>query len=256
MVETGETSTCEICKKIIKQIKIPVFDNKFITVYPACKCKIEQYKKEKDDEEKRKKKDRISRLFKQSRLGERFIDATFENYYVNRQNNEIYKKMKEFAVNWNENKKNSVLLFGGAGTGKTYISACIINHLVKQTIATVFVVVPDLLNKIRTCYNKNSDVREESIMHGLEECDLLVLDDLGAEKHTGNDDWANERLFSIINNRYLNKKSIIFTSNYDPNELHKRLTSRTMSRIHEMTKGNVISFDGIEDIRLYGLQRS
>jgi DNA replication protein DnaC len=258
MVETGNTRTCEICKKVIKQISIPVFDNKFITVYPACKCQVALYKKEKEDEEKRRIKDRIERLFKQSRLGERFQEATFENYQVNSENKSVYEKMKSYAENWNGNKENSILLHGGAGTGKTHLSACIINHLVKQLISTVFVVVPDLLNQIRTCYNvsnRNPEINEYNIMTGLQECDLLVLDDLGAEKHTGEDDWANERLFSIINNRYLHKKATIFTSNYTLNQLHARLTSRTFSRIFEMTKGNVHNFDG-KDIRLYGLQRS
>jgi DNA replication protein DnaC len=62
--------------------------------------------------------------------------------------------------------------------------------------------------------------------------DLLHIDDLGAEKRT---DWVLEQLYSIINERWQEQRSIIVTTNlFDVDELRDQIGPRTVSRLHEM----------------------
>ncbi len=61
--------------------------------------------------------------------------------------------------------------------------------------------------------------------------DLLHLDDLGAENRT---DWALEQLYSIVNTRYEDERSIVVTTNLTPDDLAEQIGARTVSRLIEM----------------------
>jgi len=223
-----------------------------------CKCN-KQTEKEREEEirqiEEENKKQRIENLMKKSRLGKRFYDSTFANFKVTKDNKQVFERMKEYAKTFGS-ESDSILLHSHPGTGKTDITACVVNEIIKNRHTAIFVVVPALLAQIRETYNKKNkdEETEERIMAGLLECELLVLDDLGAESHRGEDDWASEKLFSIINHRYLDYKPILFTSNLSPNDLHDKLSARTFSRICEMTNRSFVDMDSIKDIRIYGIQ--
>jgi DNA replication protein DnaC len=74
--------------------------------------------------------------------------------------------------------------------------------------------------------------------------DILVLDDMGAEKTSG---WVNDRLYAIINHRYERKKTTIITSNHSNIELQEQVGNRIYSRLNEMCDWKL--FDG-EDYRI------
>jgi DNA replication protein DnaC len=80
--------------------------------------------------------------------------------------------------------------------------------------------VPDLLRFIRRGFGDGAaDERLDALM----EVDLLVLDDLGAERLTA---WADEQLFVLLNARYLDERATVLTSNERPDTLPARLHSR------------------------------
>lgn len=228
-----------------KQIKVPCH----------CKCVTQKIKDEEEQNKQIEKRERLERLFKQSRLGERFKKCTFDNYKVLEGNEHIYKSMLEYAENFRENKNKSVLLFSHPGTGKTFLSACVLNYLINHSYSSIFVVVPDILNQIRASYNKDNQLSEEKIMYGLSEADLLILDDIGAERHKDKEDFATEKLYSIINNRYNHLKATIFTTNCDLKELKEKLGDRTFSRIFEMCEGYIFNLDKLPDFRIKNIIR-
>jgi DNA replication protein DnaC len=224
------------------------------TIFPICKCESEKLKREEEEEKEKQRKIRLDRLFKQSRLGERFKTATFDKFKVVEANRAVFDKMQDYAENFNQHKTESIFLHSHPGTGKTFLASCVANKLMSNGRSVIFLCVPDLLSQIRATYNKaNAEHTEERLMSGLSECELLILDDIGAEKHTSSDDWANEKLFQIINNRYLNNKAIIFTTNLNANELHQKLSARTFSRICEMCNRDFVDMNVIKDIRIYGI---
>lgn len=251
---TGNSKICNDCGNTIleKALYNPIL-KKEIRIYPICQCEAEKIRQEEELQKQKERQNRLDNLFKQSRLGERFKSATFNNFKISPENKQFHDKMKDYAVNFEDHRIESVLMHSHPGTGKTYITSCVANELLGKGKSVIFVVVPDLLSDIRNTYNSNNPKSEERIMYGLLECDLLILDDIGAERHTSSDDWANEKLFQIINNRYLSNKAIIFTTNLDANELHQKLSARTFSRICEMTNKDFIDMNGIKDIRIYGI---
>ena len=101
-----------------------------------------------------------------------------------------------------------------------------------------FVSVPRLLAEIRKTFNRQSrdDPNTDSVMRQYERCDILVLDDLGAEKAT---DWVREILFLVIDNRYTNGLSTICTSNLSLRDLSDVLSERIADRIMEMARGAI-----------------
>jgi DNA replication protein DnaC len=98
------------------------------------------------------------------------------------------------------------------------------------------------LSQLLASYKNTSTVTEEQILSGLTSCDLLVIDEIGFKKpkldmnkNYITDDWTNEKIYQIVNNRYFNKKATIFTTNHDMSELRNRLGDRIFTRMMEMT---------------------
>ena len=140
------------------------------------------------------------------------------------------------------NEIRSLFMTGGFGTGKTYKSVEILKGFVKKLHCghflrpykntPIFITVPELLLKIRSCFN-SQDVSEESMLKDYFNTPLLILDDLGAEKTT---DWALQSLYIIVNKRLSEEKQTIITSNLSLDELKEKLGDRIASRIAGMCK--------------------
>lgn len=82
-------------------------------------------------------------------------------------------------------------LHGGVGAGKTFYAACIANALADARFSARMVTTPRLLAKLSEA--------GEAAFALLLECDLLILDDFGAQRQT---EYASKRLFSLIDGRY------------------------------------------------------
>jgi DNA replication protein DnaC len=245
---------CEKCGRSIRGYKIEICDIVKIH-YPICECEAVELRDREEQEKTAARKRRMDGLFRQSRLGERFRNCTFENYTRIPETEDIYKNLLDYTDNFERNRKRSILLMSHPGTGKTYLASCIVNRLVAKGTAAVFVVVPDLLNQIRATYGRDNRETEERIMYGLCEADLLVLDDLGAERHKDGDDWGTEKLYSIINSRYNNMMATVFTTNCTMKELNDKLGDRTFSRICEMTEGLRFDMNSVMDFRMKSFYR-
>jgi DNA replication protein DnaC len=135
--------------------------------------------------------------------------------------------------------ERGLLLLGLAGVGKTHIAVGTLKEIVRKTGATaIFYDTRDLLRTIRGTYDPVARASEVSILRPVMDAELLVLDDLGAERPT---DWVEETMNLIVNTRYNERRATIFTSNYldipdieDPNSLLSRIGFRMRSRLHEM----------------------
>ncbi len=132
-----------------------------------------------------------------------------------------------------------LLLEGQPGVGKTHIAVAVLKQAIQTTGARgVFYDVRDLLRLIRSTYDHTTRTTELEILRPVMRADLLVLDDLGAEKTS---EWVEETMNLIVNTRYNEKRLTIFTTNYldipdveEPNSLLSRIGHRMRSRLHEM----------------------
>lgn len=115
-----------------------------------------------------------------------------------------------------------LVLQGPYGCGKTHLAAAVANFVVDIGVPTLFLTVPDLLDSLRFSYNDPDSTFEERFEE-IRRSQLLVMDDFGTENATP---WAQEKLFQILNYRYINNLPLLITTNLSLNQLEGRISSR------------------------------
>jgi DNA replication protein DnaC len=120
-----------------------------------------------------------------------------------------------------------LLLCGPSGCGKTHLAAAIANRQIELGTEVFFAVVPDLLDHLRATYAPGSDVSYDELFETVKASPLLVLDDLGTQSST---QWAQEKLFQIMNHRYTADLPTVITTNEPLAQLDERLRSRLTDR--------------------------
>jgi len=133
---------------------------------------------------------------------------------------------------WSIEPDGWIVLTGNHGVGKTHLASAIANVRLNQGDRVAFATVPDLLDHLRASYNQDSQDSYDQVFRRLLEVQLLILDDLGAHKSS---DWAEEKIYQLINHRYLARSWTVITMNGKPSELEPRLASRlTFTELSEV----------------------
>jgi DNA replication protein DnaC len=118
------------------------------------------------------------------------------------------------------------LLFeGGYGTGKTHLAAAIANARLEQGDPVLFITTPDLLDHLRSTFGPSSEIAYDETFERIRSAPLLVLDDLGVENPSA---WAKEKLFQLLNHRYVYRLPTIITTNIPTEQLDPRVRSRLL----------------------------
>ena len=156
----------------------------------------------------------------------------------------IYSKMKNFVDKVGETDK-SVLLFGQKGTGKTFLAECVTNAVTDRKLTALMISAFDLNNvfiKLMRATPQERLISDEI----LSTCDLLVIDDLGAEPVLNK--ITAENFTAVISHRSALKKPFLITTNLNVDEISLRYGERLFSRLYGK---NVIKIpmDG-EDLRI------
>jgi len=142
-----------------------------------------------------------------------------------------------------------LFFIGPPGIGKSHLAVAVLKQVIREKGARgLFYDVRELLKVIRSTYDPINRTTESEVLRPVMSADLLVLDDLGAEKPS---EWVDETLNLIVNTRYNEQRATIFTSNYeekedrtDPDSLLVRVGARMHSRLHEMCE--LLEFDGAD----------
>ncbi|MCW5878992.1 MAG: ATP-binding protein [Anaerolineales bacterium] len=114
-----------------------------------------------------------------------------------------------------------LLLEGGYGSGKTHLAAAIANFAVSVGLPAIFITVPDLLDELRFSYGSEHGFEER--FEEIRQAPLLILDDFGTQNAT---EWAQEKLFQILNHRYINRLPLVVTTNLSLDQVEGRIRSR------------------------------
>ena len=202
--------------------------------YHPCTPECEQ-KNERREWELMRRDARIVALREKSGLSKRLKRHTFASFkpYVSQGAARAFEKVEEYLASWDDNREEGrgLYLCGGVGVGKTHLAVAVMSELIRRRrVPSLFVTVPEFLDNLRGAYNDPGRDLDEW-MDAVKNADLLVLDDLGAEKPT---EWVRERIFVLVNHRYREQLPTVFTSNTGPKDLADQLGERTASRIIAM----------------------
>lgn len=237
LVEQTKTTShsnhiCPYCNEEVPAIEIEVLGRKR-WVQPICKCEQDVKKAEVDKLIQAKEENEVRELFSISNIGDKYLNANFENFEIRNGTENAYKIARHYAEHFEEYGPESIMIWGEPGNGKTHLAAAVHNHLTKQGKVVVFISMPELLNKIKASFNEDNKETEAQILKALRICDLLIVDDLGAEKTS---EWTQEKLFTIIDMRYKRQKPVMATSNIRPAELIDKIGKRVYDRFLELAQ--------------------
>ena len=146
-------------------------------------------------------------------------NARIKDIKITKNRSNLIKWIKEYYDNYNPYKTSKGLyLHGNFGTGKTFILASLLNELKnKYKINFEIVYVPELLRKLKEDFEEIGDK-----ISYLENVDILLLDDIGAEKVS---EWGRDEIIgTILQTRMNNEMPTFFTSNLNIDELEKTLS--------------------------------
>jgi DNA replication protein DnaC len=116
------------------------------------------------------------------------------------------------------------LIFQGVnGCGKTHLAAAIANYRLAQGQAVFLVVVPDLLDHLRSTFSPESKISYDEFFEEIKQSPLLILDDFGEQSATP---WAREKLYQLINYRYNARLPMVVTTCLSLDEIETRISSR------------------------------
>jgi DNA replication protein DnaC len=127
------------------------------------------------------------------------------------------------ARDYAQNPRGWLLFQGSYGSGKTHLAAAIGNHRLALGETVMFVTVPDLLDHLRAAYAPSSEIEYDELFERVRTAPLLILDDFGAESPTP---WAQEKMYQLVNHRYLHRLPTVLTTNTDLTLLDPRIRSR------------------------------
>lgn len=148
------------------------------------------------------------RLIAESNLGERFKGRTFASFDAKR-DREAFDLCVKYANDENlmKRRRNSLLIAGGYGSGKTHLAAAISNALIERGIPVLFGTSITHFDNIRNDF-ENTGINR--YLAKMKSASVLVIDDLGKEKKS---EWTRQVLFDAINYRYEHKLPTIITTN-------------------------------------------
>lgn len=183
------------------------------THFVPCRCAQEQYEKEEQERIARETAARIARL-----RTDAFRDIPAAGWRFDRAAayTPQLEKAQKYAESWDEFYEIGLglLLFGGVGTGKSYAAGCVANALLDRGVSVLLVSVTDAVNRMQSNFGADRERYLKSLMRP----QLLILDDLGAERNTT---YGKERVFDVVNSRWLSHKPMLVTTNIPLSAMQK-----------------------------------
>lgn len=223
-------SRCDICgepKELMIGFPLMNGTGNVAMTKVKCKCKCdeaeeEKYRKRLEYLDRKRKVDDLKSL---SVIDNNLKKVGFDTFIENAQNSKPLAIARRYVDRFDEMyaKNQGILLYGDVGTGKSYLAAAIANELTKKlhlVVMTSFVMLLDKVNKFEDC---------GEYINKLNTAELLVIDDLGAERGT---DFALEKVYDVIDSRYRCRKPIILTTNIDLDDMN-RCTDIRYKRIYD-----------------------
>lgn len=207
---TDDIYTCPDCR-----------DTGYIQGQP-CRCLLRRYNAELTRD--------LSRLLQSGDESFEHFDLTLYDESARPKMERVFQVCRTFAQTFHPGTMN-LLLQGGTGLGKTYLSACIARVVAGAGYAVAYETAASALDAFECAKFQRSSADGEAAAQRVEQylgCDLMILDDLGTEMITA---YSTSALYTLINTRLTRKKATIISTNCSNEELQKKYTPQILSRI-------------------------
>lgn len=194
----------------------------------------------------------IERQYQRSNLGKNLEQENFSkfraDYYSDQPDGEhkltpranienVYRTLLRFVqgmkayLTGDTTSKGNILFQGSTGVGKTFLSNCVAKELLDQGYTVLYVSAGSLFDQIAdVIMNRNQIAGSHEFYRSVKACDILIVDDLGAE-YTNS--FTNAHLYDLINDRLLERKPMIISTNLSLSEIKDHYSERISSRIYD-----------------------
>lgn len=213
-----------------KQCRVE-FMGQIITPMCLCKCQVERKEKEAEEERQRQRAERIAKNRTNCFPERQMQEWTFDN--DDGANEKLTNMAKRYVAHFDNFCKDGkgLLLYGGVGTGKTYLACMIANALLDKGYPVLVTNFSRVLNTLQSNFDHKQDY-----LDSLNRYSLLVIDDLGVERGT---EFAKEQVYNVIDNRCLSGLPMIITTNLSVKKLaneteigYKRIYDRIIEKCY------------------------
>lgn len=190
-------------------------------------------------------KEKIRRLWSNSGINTEDLDKSFGNF------EEWTSKAKEMKTkgtlyyksyeNIKKERRNSIMLCGNPGSGKTHIALALANNFLKKNVRVVYMPYRDIVTKLKQ--NMIDEEYYKKTLSKYQTCEILLIDDLFKGKINETD---INIMFELINYRYLNRLPVIISTEFTIDRL-LNFDEAIGSRIYEMSKDYIVEIEGTEN---------
>lgn len=175
---------------------------------------------------------------------QRLSELRFNNFDLRQQGLDAEERLSlqsafNAATSFADELHGWLTLQGPNGCGKTHLAGAIANKALASGVEVFFAVVPDLLDYLRSTFAPSQTETYHDIFDRVRSASLLILDDLGAERSA---EWAEEKLYQIVNYRTLMGLPTVVTTNQSDDWI-KRVRPRIYSRIVDGSLGTFVKIE-------------
>lgn len=199
----------------------------------------------------------ITLLYEQSGLQEILANNNFSllsyEYHAGEDLSHFEKAVencRDFIKNFDSDYHN-LFFYGTVGTGKSFLSGCVAKELMDSGHSVIYFGATGLFHLLSSAsFDIQNRAERQNTYSDLYCCDLLIIDDLGTEL---TNQFTSSQLFSLLNERNIERKATIISTNLSLRELQDRYSDRIFSRI--TSNFMVCKLTG-PDIRMYQKRQS
>lgn len=199
MVKEEKDLKCEKCGRTYDYYEFKKQDGSIQIVKFGCDCEMKEFARQSTQNyHKKQKRIKAEKIFKQSIINQSLANATFDNYKIDENTQLQLAKAKwickKYADSFNLDNKQSLLIQGSFGTGKSHLSMSIVKEIKAKGFTVLYMNVPQLISIIKNTYNNGTNMTEQELAKIISDVDLMVFDDYGINMN----DFATSKMFELI----------------------------------------------------------